>query len=460
MSHFVLFPTPGNLDSAHQGCSIGDADGGKSSMPKTPWIERTSPAFRLMVATSWLAPESWRDRQDESIRKALGAFPDWTEYLLLVNRHRIPALSWAALKRVRGLELPDNAVKELRKRSDACRIRAMLHMQLLAGVLKAFNRAGIPVMPLKGPLLSIEIYGDAGIRQSKDLDILVPPDHLQRAQACLKEMDWLGETDDSTSTRRQSEFSLRHEHHAAYIHASQNCQLELHWRIAWDAPDLSAHRLVGSINSQWQGCFFQAMNPVDLTLFLCAHGSTHAWSRAKWLGDMARIYTCRHVDWRAVLEKARSVGQERPVLMCLRFLEEAHGLTATGLTDERSETLPSVLTDKAVRDLTAFADPCEYSALTFVDRVRFFDYSHLLWPKRSSQESFSEIAIFTPDFKLIHLPDWLFWLYVPLRPLLWAWRHVLDSRHRRFSMKRRNQRDHGLRSDRASAAVAADAIKN
>jgi hypothetical protein len=46
----------------------------------------------------------------------------WMEYLRLVDRHRTPALSWAALRRVPGLVIPEPAKQELQKRSDACRI--------------------------------------------------------------------------------------------------------------------------------------------------------------------------------------------------------------------------------------------------------------------------------------------------------------------------------------------------
>ena len=66
-------------------------------MPESSWLEATSPAFRLMIATSWLAPDSWMDRQKLAIRQAIEAGPDWTEYIRLVDRHRTPALSWAAL---------------------------------------------------------------------------------------------------------------------------------------------------------------------------------------------------------------------------------------------------------------------------------------------------------------------------------------------------------------------------
>ena len=36
-------------------------------------------------------------------------------------------MSWAALKRVPGLEIPEPARQELQKRSDACRMQAMRH---------------------------------------------------------------------------------------------------------------------------------------------------------------------------------------------------------------------------------------------------------------------------------------------------------------------------------------------
>src|SRR6202034_4626624 len=95
---------------------------GRLTMPEFSWLLETSPAFRLMIATSWLAPEAWRENQERAIQQALGGAPDWAEYLRLVERHRTPALSWAALKRVPGLDLPEQVKKELHQRSDDCRM--------------------------------------------------------------------------------------------------------------------------------------------------------------------------------------------------------------------------------------------------------------------------------------------------------------------------------------------------
>ena len=199
-------------------------------MPETSWLEATSPAFRLMIATSWLAPASWQGQQEQAVRKAIGSGPDWAEYVRLVDRHRTPALSWAALKRVPELKIPGPVKLELQKRSDACRMQAVRHSLILAEVLKAFNRAAIPVMPLKGPILSFDLYGDVGLRQSHDLDIAVTQENFLGAQSCLENQGWHLGIDYLSLSPRQLESCLLHEHHLGFAHPRGNCILELHWR--------------------------------------------------------------------------------------------------------------------------------------------------------------------------------------------------------------------------------------
>ncbi|HEX6127377.1 MAG TPA: nucleotidyltransferase family protein, partial [Pyrinomonadaceae bacterium] len=48
-------------------------------------------------------------------------------------------------------------------------------------ILRRFASAGIPLLPFKGPLLSIQAFGDPGLRTYGDLDLLVQPKHLNEA---------------------------------------------------------------------------------------------------------------------------------------------------------------------------------------------------------------------------------------------------------------------------------------
>jgi len=396
-------------------------------MTSIEWINECSSAFRLMLATSWLAPDGRRPEQKEAIRRACSAGPDWDEYLCLVDRHRIPAMSWASLKCVPDLCLQENVVRELRRRSDACRMQSMLRLHLLAGVLRRFNRASIPVMPLKGPLLSIEMYGDPGLRQSKDLDILVRREHVAAAQACLEETGWSRCEKSSILTQRQLEFNMRHEHHTDYVHARTDCELELHWRTVWESPEEAGDHMDRSLTAEWQGCTYQAMDRIDLTLYLCNHGSNHAWFRAKWLGDLARIHAAGSVDWMAALTRARQSGAERPLLLCLRLLEDAYRIPAPSAARNSIRALPPVLIGKSIRELITLAEPCTRGSLaSLLDRFRNARFSRRLWPARSLWESIAAVALCPADIKLLCLPDRLFWLYLPLRPFLWIWRRVRD----------------------------------
>ncbi|SRR6266481_5576756 len=399
-------------------------------MPESDWLRDASPAFQLMIATSWIAPDSCRDDQDDAVHRAWEACPNWTEYLHLVDRHRTLALSWAVLKRAPRVHIPEQVKRELQKRSDVCRLQAMLHLHLLAGVLKGLNHSGIPVMPLKGPLLSLALYGDAGLRQSKDLDILVPQKDISQTQECLEKMGWRLGADYVSLSPRQWEATIRYEHHIGYVHPQQSCQLELHRCNPWYSPQETEQHWAKSGTSVLLGTSYRTMSHTDLAMYLCSHGGGHRWFRAKWLGDLARMHCNGQVHWPDVLAYARAVNQERPVLLCLQLLSECYDLVFPNIAGALRKTLPYPLACKAVRDLTAHSEPAELNVLAgFKEGVRNSRYNRLLWPHRSWWKNLAWFTFCRFDFRDLRLPDSLFWLYIPLRPILWVRRRMVH-RHR------------------------------
>jgi hypothetical protein len=378
-----------------------------------------------MIATSWLAPACLQEKQEESIREATRAGLDWTEYLRLVKRHRTPALSWAALSRVVGLEIPAPAKQRLQTHSDACRMLAVKNSMLLAVVLKCFNRAAIPVMTFKGPTLSSDLYGDVGLRHSRDLDLAVPPADSQRAKACLENMGWRVEPTWFPLTPSQWESLLRHEHHFSFGHPEGTGLVELHWRNQWDPPGSDGDYWLRSIPSVWQGCAYQAMNPVDQIVYLCHHGASHVWFRAKWLGDIARIYAGERVDWEAVLSEARSAGKDRAVLACLRLLELLYGLPLPNLPGNPWKALPSRLIDAPLHALQAPPELEPTVSVASIPRwLRKSLYEMQLLPQKPWWEPLFRIWYRREDFRVFHLPDRFFWAYAALRPVFWVWRWV------------------------------------
>jgi hypothetical protein len=283
-------------------------------------------------------------------------------------------------------------------------------------------------MPFKGQLLSWELYGDVGLRQSRDLDLAVSLQDLERAQACLEGMGWRLDTSFFPLSPRQWGSFLRHEHHLDFIHSNSGCTLELHWHNQWDTPALTSARWARSIPTIWQGCSFQAMNPIDQALYLCSHGGDHGWFRAKWLGDLARAHAAGKVDWKAALVEARRTSQERALLVGLRLLDKVYGLPLPELSGDPSMNLPPLLIGMSLQALKDPREPATpNSPASFGSRLRMSRYERLLRPGKPWGESLSQLVYCRENFKDIRLPDSFFWAFVPLRPVLWAWRWVRQS---------------------------------
>jgi hypothetical protein len=232
---------------------------------------------------------------------------------------------------------------------------------------------------------------------------------------------------------RQWEASIRHERHVGYVHAQQGCLLELHWRNEWYSPQETEQHWARSRTSELLGFSYRAMSHADLAIYLCSHGGGHRWSRAKWLGDLARMHCNGQVDWPEVFAHARIVGQERPVLLCVQLLSEWYDLAFPNIAGILRKTLPCPLACRAVRDLMAPGEPAELNALAgFKEHVRDSRYNRLLWPHRSWWTNLAWFTYCRFDFIDLRLPDSLFWLYIPLRPFL-----SLRRRMRRSNPTRR-----------------------
>jgi hypothetical protein len=402
-----------------------------------PWLAQAGPAFRLMLATSWLAPGAWAQRQGECIGRALAQGVDWVEYLRLVDRHRIPAMAFAALQRAPGAPPPAATLDRLRRGSQGARLDALLQARLLEEVLAGFRRMGIPVLPLKGILLSLRLYDDLGLRQSRDLDLMVPAEALADGEQVLKDLGWARIDPAEPLTPNQWRALLRYEHHLGFQHPAGRCRLELHWRCGDEGPGATGRRWGRSLPGVWQGEPYRALAGADLAVHLCAHGADHAWARAKWLGDLARLAVLADpvLDWAEARAEAEAQGCLRALLQAQALLERLHGLPAS-LQDagRRCRTHPAShseshpVAELVKHALQALGEPGEFwqrgIGATLRARLAGARYRRRLWPRRPLVAELGLLLYARADYRTLPLPDSLFWVYVPLRPFLFLWRRL------------------------------------
>lgn len=109
---------------------------------------------------------------------------------------------------------------------DSARHLGRMQEIALSGVLDSLAQAGIRAATLKGPRLAQTLYGDLGLRQASDLDVLVEVDSLAHAIEVVRGLGWLPPED----VIGHAGLPLLH---FAMRHPGGLPSVELHWRVHW-----------------------------------------------------------------------------------------------------------------------------------------------------------------------------------------------------------------------------------
>jgi hypothetical protein len=222
------------------------------------------------------------------------------------------------------IELAAPAVSALRRQAlSAARRGLMLANELLAA-LRLLDGAGIPAVPLKGPVLSDRIYGSPTFRQFDDLDVLVPREDLAHAAALLGAHAYRRVSD---LPERLQAFEAESLHHLSFSTPSGGGSIELHHSLLSlgsgaghhyrsIAPRLETRRFMGQP--------VRVLADADLFVYLCQHGALHGWGRIEWLATAAVLLQSMAAgDCPAIARAAAALeglGRTRGALALMRDL--------------------------------------------------------------------------------------------------------------------------------------------
>src|SRR5207249_3282572 len=107
---------------------------------------------------------------------------DWATLLRLAAAHAVTPMLYAAL---REQSIPQAVQEDLRCGLEESVRRSLVQSGELARVAGLFEECGIPMVALKGPMLSRYLYGDLGARTSGDIDVLVKREDVLRSRDVL-----------------------------------------------------------------------------------------------------------------------------------------------------------------------------------------------------------------------------------------------------------------------------------
>lgn len=219
-----------------------------------------------------------------------------------------------------GIDMPQQLVSSFRKAYLANVARNMRLYHILESLLQLCDDHQIPVIVLKGAFLAEAIYGNIGLREMADIDLLVKLDDLQRIDQLLIAWGYQPVDHHRVISRDNRCFD--------YIHRTNGTLVEIHWSLAIakrlfniDIDGLWMRAQKTSISSKPA----MSLCTEDLLLHLCLHTAQHASMMSIYMlcdiGEIIRRVNSR-VDWQALASRAHQWGICRSVYTILHLSRE------------------------------------------------------------------------------------------------------------------------------------------
>jgi hypothetical protein len=252
-------------------------------------------------------------------------FADWDHFLQVARRHRIVALVGEALRWAESV-LPRHICDELE-----WLIQRNVHhsLNLAAETVRIQNMldaAAIPVVILKGAAIEQLAYGSLASKQTRDINLLVPPECAAAAMQILERGGYALSLPAKNLNAMQRHALIRHGREIELFQLEKRLRLELQWRAA-DNPlllkGITAHSPTQYVAlSETVG--LRTLSSDDLFAYLCVHGARHSWSRLKWLADLNALIRSTTADIEHLYRHAQKIGAglcaAQGLLLCHRLL--------------------------------------------------------------------------------------------------------------------------------------------
>jgi hypothetical protein len=298
------------------------------------------------------APRANNDRLADLLQHSF----NWPELLRRAEDHAVvPLLAHRAMSLDLAL-VPREVVSTLR---ESRRAQAILALELTAELfhlLEIFAEAGIETLATKGPALSVRCYGDPGMRQYSDLDLVIRETDIRRATQAMLAHAYEPRVPltaiDAKKIPGEYAFQKAGTHLLVEFHTERT--FRYHPRPL-RIENLFARR--ASVNID--GRDVPALSLEDELVLICVHGAKHFWERLMWIADVAALISSgQPPDWDRSMAAAREVGAERILRLGLRLALDLLGaeLPAQVEANVRSDHAVSKLAAQ-IESRLAFQEP-------------------------------------------------------------------------------------------------------
>lgn len=346
---------------------------------------------------------------------------DWNHFLELVKHHRVCPLIYIRLKD-KSDAFPPHVIEALFQEYKKNTFKMLQLTGEMETLDKVFSENNIETLFLKGPPIANDLFGDISLRMSKDLDILVREEELEKAENILLSLGY--EREEISTVLNEIKW---HRHHIVYYHPKKKIQVEIHWRLHPRPMKGASFEELWSRKRESQvtkhPIFF--MGTEDLLLFLISHGARHGWFRLRWLKDIDQMVRTKDINYVHFKQLAIKHHQQHLVgqafqLATLFFQMPAHEELQHIVSKKRANQL-------AEKALPYIKEKVQLHVHSQSKSVKKSYRSYLFSIKTMRQKCEFLVISFYPnslDRHTFRLPKNLYFLYFLLRPFLWSWRNI------------------------------------
>jgi len=251
---------------------------------------------------------------------------NWSHLLWMAMYNKVQPLLYRSLKMANLNFVPEWVLQRLSNAFEATTVNNLHLTGALINLIKMLQANGISAIPYKGPLLAQSVYGNIGLREFGDLDIIVPEESVLLAKAIVKDAGYTQIWPKVELNEQQERMHICQKYNYEFLRDEDGLDLELHWDVSPNYINCPPRR-----SDLWQrldivmfgGRKIQSFPVEESLIVLAVHGSNHCWNRLSWICDIAELIRVNpDIDWSYLLSLAVCWRSERMLLMAL-FLAEA-----------------------------------------------------------------------------------------------------------------------------------------
>jgi hypothetical protein len=306
----------------------------------------------------------------------------------------------------------------LKQASQRNQMQKLLHAQEVLSLHNLLRNAGIAHAFLKGIGLSVRLYGDPAYRHSGDIDLLVAPEDARKAQKLLADSGYTPAHPASMLSDKQFRKNRYLSHHVTLVKRNSPIPfaVELHWYLTnpHEAFPLPTHQALEQHTTVPLGNqAIPVLSAVHSLVFNAYHGSVHQWFKLFWLKDFAtRINRLTFGEAAAGYRLAKELKAERSYILAFALCHQFWGTPLFDLPETRT-------TRRLLKACLNAIETTEWKQKGIRGKLASLRYRLMLQPAWNYKFALLwRLRTHYTDWEFFPLPDKLFFLYYPLRPVL------------------------------------------